>query len=429
MRTRCSRAALAAGTALVLLPVGAGVTAPAFAGNSTGAERLGSASAPALTQLALQQKGKGNARYGRTVVLEARLSSQGTPLAGKPVSLYRAAVSVATATTNAQGAAIFRLEARQTGTYEARFAPSSPGDQAAYQAAVSKPLDVVVRSVVKLGVSSELRAGRKALAVSGVALRVTARVTPYAAGTEAVIEVVKHGRRIKSQSATLRKVGSSGSLGLTFKPRKRGSYLLRVRQKGAGKGAHMRLLVVRPRARPGSRGRAVRALQRELAALGYATPVNGHFGGSTARAVLAFRKVNGMSRTTGASRAIFKKLEKGAGAFRVRYPKAGKHVEFDWSHQVVVLANGARPVRTLPASSGKPSTPTVFGHYRFYSKTPGFNQKGMYYSNYFVGGYAIHGYKDVPTFAASHGCIRIPIPSAISVYRWISIGDQIFVYR
>ena len=43
----------------------------------------------------------------------------------------------------------------------------------------------------------------------------------------------------------------------------------------------------------------------------------------------------------------------------------------------------------------------------------------------------IHGTKheDEIGTPASHGCIRIPIPSAISVYRWISIGDQIFVYR
>jgi lipoprotein-anchoring transpeptidase ErfK/SrfK len=53
----------------------------------------------------------------------------------------------------------------------------------------------------------------------------------------------------------------------------------------------------------------------------------------------------------------------------------------------------------------------------------------MYYSNYFIGGYAIHGYESVPDYAASHGCIRIPIPSAISVYRWISLGNPIYVYR
>ena len=33
-------------------------------------------------------------------------------------------------------------------------------------------------------------------------------------------------------------------------------------------------------------------------------------------------------------------------------------------------------------------------------------------SNYFIRGYAIHGYAEVPTYAASHGCLRVPIPDA-----------------
>jgi peptidoglycan hydrolase-like protein with peptidoglycan-binding domain len=198
---------------------------------------------------------------------------------------------------------------------------------------------------------------------------------------------------------------------------------------GAGRSTAKRLFIVRPHASPGSSGTAVRALQRRLKALGYVTSVSGSFDGSTSRAVMAFRKVFGMSRVSVAGRAVFRRLAKGGGRYRVRYPKAGRHAEFDWSRQVLVLARGSRPVKVLHASSGKPSTPTVFGKFSFYSKTPGFNSKGMYYSNYFIGGYAIHGYAEVPTYAASHGCIRIPIPSATSVYRWVRLGTKIFVYR
>jgi lipoprotein-anchoring transpeptidase ErfK/SrfK len=104
-------------------------------------------------------------------------------------------------------------------------------------------------------------------------------------------------------------------------------------------------------------------------------------------------------------------------------------VEADLSRQVLVLARGAKPAIIVHASSGKPSTPTVFGKFHFYSKTPGYNAHGMYYSNYFIGGYAVHGYDPVPDYAASHGCIRIPIPSAKRVFRWIQLGDTIYVYR
>ena len=71
----------------------------------------------------------------------------------------------------------------------------------------------------------------------------------------------------------------------------------------------------------------------------------------------------------------------------------------------------------------------MLGHFRFYSKTPGFNAQGMFVSNYFIGGYAIHGYVDVPAYPASHGCLRVPIPDALSIYSWVRIGDRVDVYR
>ena len=119
----------------------------------------------------------------------------------------------------------------------------------------------------------------------------------------------------------------------------------------------------------------------------------------------------------------------GRGAFKVRYPKHGHHVEADLSKQVLVLIDHGKVQRIYHMSSGKPSTPTVLGSFRVYSKTPGTNSHGMVHSSYFVGGYAIHGYPEVPPYAASHGCIRIPIPNAVSVYRWIDLGNDIFVYR
>ncbi|HKN93877.1 MAG TPA: L,D-transpeptidase, partial [Thermoleophilaceae bacterium] len=163
--------------------------------------------------------------------------------------------------------------------------------------------------------------------------------------------------------------------------------------------------------------------------LAYVTPVSGSYDDATGRAVLAFRKVNGMARVETPSTTIFKKLFRGKGGFRLKHPGAGRHVEFDWSRQVLVFAQGGRPVRIYHASSGKPSTPTVFGTFHFYSKTPGTNAKGMVDSNYFIRGYAVHGYAEVPPYAASHGCIRVPIPDAASIFNWIKLGETIFVYR
>jgi hypothetical protein len=119
----------------------------------------------------------------------------------------------------------------------------------------------------------------------------------------------------------------------------------------------------------------------------------------------------------------------GKGAYRLRHPKAGKHVEFDWSRQVLVLADGSGVVATYHSSSGAPVTPTVFGKFRFYMKVPGTNAKGMFMSNFFIRGYAIHGYPSVPTYPASHGCLRVPNSDAVTIYNWVKLGDPIYVYR
>jgi hypothetical protein len=388
-------------------------------------------SAPAPTEMSLTRAG-GAVRYGAKVTLTARLTASGRLLGGREVTLQRGTVLVSKAATDSSGRARFPLEAIGTGSYEAHFSPLSPQDVAAYQGSVSRPLQVIVRARVAIELSSALRAGSKVVAIPRERLRVSGSVAPYA--SRVVVRISRRGKVVKRVSRTVVKKGSSGRFGVDFKPRARGTYRAVVTSSGdsalgAGRSRAVRLFVVRPSAHSGSRGAGVRALQRRLSALGYLTPLTGTFGASTARAVVAFRKVNGMSRNSFAGRSVFRKLERGGGGFHVRYPKAGRHVEFDWSRQVVVLADGARPVRIVQASSGKPSTPTVFGTYHFYSKTAGVNSKGMYYSNYFVGGYAIHGYPSVPAFAASHGCIRIPIASAISVFHWIRLGDRISIYR
>jgi hypothetical protein len=312
----------------------------------------------------------------------------------------------------------------------ARYTPTA-GDAAAYAPSESAPITVTPGPKVSVSISSYLRAGKRAVGIPNSPVRVRGSVAPFAAGGGGIeLSVFRGQRRVLHET---RRVSASrdgsGKFSLWIKPKRRGVYRVAVKQAGGALADSKRLYVVRSSAASGSRGLGVRALQRRLKDLGYVTPINGHFGGSTGRAVLAFNKVNGFSRTTSAGRSVFRRLARGGGGYKVRYPKAGKHAEFDWSRQVLVLARGARPQMILHTSSGAPSTPTVFGKYRFYRRVPGYNAKGMYYSVFFVGGYAIHGYQSVPTYPASHGCLRIPIPTAKRVYGWVSLGDPIYTYR
>ena len=181
---------------------------------------------------------------------------------------------------------------------------------------------------------------------------------------------------------------------------------------------------------PGSSSPSVRLMQELLARRRYALNVSGVLDSATARAVMAFRKETDLGRSETASSTVLRALLEGRGSFPVRYPSHGKHIEADLAHQVLAEIDVGGSVRRIyQMSSGKPSTPTVVGHFAVYSKTPGTNSHGMVDSSYFISGYAIHGYADVPNYAASHGCLRIPIPDALAVYDWLQIGNPVDVYE
>jgi hypothetical protein len=265
---------------------------------------------------------------------------------------------------------------------------------------------------------------------------VTGTVKPYVKGQTVTLSVVgKKGKVILRRRVAVAP-GSKGNGRYSVRFKTRGAGFLRLvvkhtatpQQRGF-RTKSKRIQVVHWRAGAGSKGTKVIVLQRQLKKLGYATPVTGFFDGGTARAVTAFRKTNGLGRTGFAAAGVYDRVLNNRGSFKLRYPRAGRHVEFDWSRQVLVLADKGRPFRTYHASSGKPSTPTVFGTFRFYRKSPGTNSHGMVDSSYFIGGYAIHGYASVPNYAASHGCIRVPIPNARDIYDHVSLGETIFVYR
>ena len=241
----------------------------------------------------------------------------------------------------------------------------------------------------------------------------------------------------KSSKQVRRKVGRGGRYEFRFKVGNAGAVRLVVKHRASDTQRKFRtrsetIQVVNWQAGGGSSGVKVLLLQRGLLRLGFATPVTGSFDGLTANAVNVFRKTNGLGRDGYATTSVYGMVLRGQGAFKLRYPTSGthgKHVEFDWSRQVLVLADRGKPYRAYHVSSGKPSTPTVFGSFRFYRKEPGTNSHGMVHSSYFIGGYAIHGYASVPNYPASHGCLRVPIPNALSIYNWIDIGDPIYAYQ
>ena len=271
--------------------------------------------------------------------------------------------------------------------------------------------------------------------IRGQRVTVTGHVRPFVEGQTVVVRISSRGRKPNEISTRIRKGrGDRGVFSVAFKPRRTVSYGITARHARTDQQAAFDARAPRVQALSasgvsrGARGTKVRLLQSGLRALGFPTGSGGYFDDATARSVLAFRKTNSLGRDFRASSGVVRMVFEGRGRYRLRYPKAGKHVEADISRQVLVLADKGRAIRTYHTSSGAPATPTIRGAYRFYMKQPGTNAKGMVHSSYFIRGYAIHGFASVPLYNASHGCLRVPVPNARSIFDWIRLGDRIYVY-
>jgi hypothetical protein len=307
-----------------------------------------------------------------------------------------------------------------------------PSAALAQQPAAVPPAAPAVQTQIELKL--ERVNGKLATVLVGDRVRIRGVVSAFVAGQKLKVRFFSAGKKMGAKTKAIQPgPGGTGVFELSYRPVRSGSLTVRATHEATAELAEVkarsREIDVIPRSvGHQARTRAIVALQRRLSRLGYVTGAKGHFDARTARAVLAFRKVTGMARTAEASTRVMRRIALGQGAFKIRHADHGRHAEADLTRQVLALIDGGKVRRIYPISSGKPSTPTVLGSFRVYSKTPGTNAKGMVDSAYFIGGYATHGYPSVPIYPASHGCLRLPIPEARTVFNWMRIGTPVDVY-
>jgi len=283
---------------------------------------------------------------------------------------------------------------------------------------------------------SVLRArGNPPFALVGQRIIVLGTVAPYVAAQTVKLSVYRDGRKVAVKVVPVTPGAKGlGQFHIIYASARAGLVQVRATHYASAAQAQFTgrarsLRYVSPNLSGGARGGSVWQLQAELSSLHYDVPRNGSFDEATERAVIAYRKLIGLERVPRANTRIFQLLQQGAGSFHVRYRGDGRHVEADLTRQVLAEIDAGGHVRAIfEMSSGKPSTPTVVGRFRVYEKSPGFNAKGMLDSNYFIAGYAIHGYAEVPNYPASHGCLRVPIPNAASIFGWVQLGMPVDVY-
>jgi hypothetical protein len=288
------------------------------------------------------------------------------------------------------------------GAYRIRTRLTRPGPYTAvYAGTRSAPKWVLLRPRLDVSVSGTPTVGAD--------VRVVARLEPATAGTVRV--------RIDGRATT--RVD-------THRQRTAQVVVSTLPRKGwTGAGRKLSVTVVQPELGPGSRGPAVTALEERLHELHYALRgIDGVYADDDVEAVLAFQKVNGLERTGRVDRSLWSRLAS-AAVPAARY--GGTHVEVDKGRQVLFYVVDGRVDTVVHVSTGATGN-TPVGLWHVYSKVAGWSWV-LWYPSYFLRGFAIHGYPEVPAYPASHGCVRVPMWIATSLYARIPYGFPIYVYE
>jgi hypothetical protein len=321
---------------------------------------------------------------------------------GARVQIYRGRTYVASARVASSGRFRTRLRLRAPGPYHAR-----------YGAARSPERVIRVRPRLVLSLASAAPVGGR--------LVLTARLEPAGAGLLR-IEVRRGGRIVARGSGR-------GSLHVRVPTGTPGTLRTTATSLPAqGFSAPRRTLaatVTQPTLALGAHGPSVLALERRLAELHYALRgVDATYATDTLEAVIAFQKVNGLARTGRVDSALWGRLATAATP-RPRLD-GGPHIEVDKTRQLLFEVAGGEIKRIVHVSTGATGN-TPLGTWHVYRKVAGFDWV-LWYPLYFLRGFAIHGYPSVPAYPASHGCVRVPMWIAPSLFAGYGPGASITIY-
>ncbi len=187
-----------------------------------------------------------------------------------------------------------------------------------------------------------------------------------------------------------------------------------------------------PGLRQGDEGPEVLALQQRLDELGYwmGTP-DGIFEGETHHAVVALQKVAGLARDGIAGPDTQAALADGIRP--AARSTAGRVIEIDLPHQVLLVVLDGQVEHVLDTSTGRVAGTTPVGRWIVDREIDGPRHAPLgllYRPKYFHGGVAVHGFTSVPPYAASHGCVRVTYPAMDWI--WASgvmpLGTAVLVY-
>lgn len=253
--------------------------------------------------------------------------------------------------------------------------------------------------------------------------RVSGSLRPAQSG-KVLLRLMRNGKLERSKRVSM----SSGRFRTRFGIRKPGTHRVVASFNGdahaPGRARSTASAPAMPSLAPGSRSIYVRALEGRLQKLGYRLlGVDRRYTNTTADAVRAFNKVQRRPRSGSVSESTWRAL---ASPIRPR-PRSsikGYHIEVDQSKQVLYRVRRGRVITVVHVS-----TATRDGTYTFFRRVNGYSPNRLYYPVYFDGLRAIHGWPSVPTYPASHGCVRVPMWTAKWLSQKVELGHRIVIYH
>lgn len=182
----------------------------------------------------------------------------------------------------------------------------------------------------------------------------------------------------------------------------------------------------------GSSGPKVVALHERLGALSYLRAGSDapRFTVRTRHAVIAFQ----MHERLGVDGVVGPETRRALSAAARPRPLLsgpGRRIEVWRGRQLAVLVRDGRVARTVHVSTGVAGYTTPAGRFSVFRREK-LSWSIPYsvwlpWAAYFNGGIAFHGHAQVPTYPASHGCVRVPTPFARAVYRFATLGTRVDV--
>src|SRR3954470_9540303 len=379
----------------------------------------------------------GSVNFPATAVLTATLSSGPAHLPGQAGKLQSQRLGTTTwtdgpqGTTDSNGQVKFTVKPLASTLYRVAFAPTG-----FYGAATT--------NTVRINQHPKVTMYLPTIAPILTAVKVKGNVRPVQTGPVRLQRFYSGAWHLVSTAS----LSSTGRFVFTTKLRTKTTYLFRVKrpadthQAGAN-SASAKVLGVSRTLRSGLSGPDVTALQRRLAALHYDVGrITGTYNFDTQHAVTAFEKVQRMTRDGVVGTSVWSAL----GAPRLphlRHPLQGAAVEVNLARQVLLYAVNGKIVRIFDSSTGggyyytgsdgtrqRAITPT--GHFAIRYKVDHWvkSKLGVLYRPAYLNysGFAIHGEPEVPSYPASHGCVRITVPAMDRFYAKLVNGESVWIY-